>query len=216
MRASPRMLFLAAALMSAAVNGARSQQIVDPFGQTIAPDVNAAVDQAKTLRLPYDKTPEKAKSDAATAVKTLEAIVAAKPDYYRGLFNLGLAYDQAGDFAKANETFEKAIELRRTLGVKDISLLNSAGWVSLQNGDYATAEKRLLLALENINQGAPFTQSAVYNNLGQLYFFTQRFDEARKYLTIAKIKFASKSAADTLDLIDKTNAIIQGQQQLAK
>jgi Tfp pilus assembly protein PilF len=216
MRASHRMLFLAAALMTAAVNGASGQQNVDPFGQTITPDINAAVDQAKALRLPYDKTPEKAKSDAAAAVTMLEAIVAAKPDYYRGLFNLGLAYDQAGDFAKANETFDKAIELREKFGIKDISLLNSAGWVSLQNGDYATAEKRLLLALENINQGAPFTQSAVYNNLGQLYFYTQRFDDAGKYLTIAKDKFSSKSAAATLDLIAKTNAIIESQQQLAK
>jgi Tfp pilus assembly protein PilF len=216
MRASPRMLFLAAALVTAAVNGAPAQQNPDQFGQTITPDINAAVDQAKTLRLPYDKTPEKAKSDAAFAVKTLEAIVAAKPDYYRGLFNLGLAYDQAGEVAKANETFEKAIELRQKLAIKDISLLNSAGWVSLQNGDYASAEKRLLLALENIDQGAPFTQSAVYNNLGQLYFFTQRFDEAKKYLTIAKDKYASKSAAETLDLIDKTNALIQSQQKLAK
>ena len=78
------------------------------------------------------------------------------------------------------------------------------------------AKREKLHALENIDQGAPFPQGAVYNNLGQLYFFTQRFGEAIKYLTIAKDKYASKSVEDTLDLIEKTNAIIENQQQLAK
>ena len=204
------------ALVTAAVTSPAFGQAADPFGQRIAPDVNAVVDKAKTLRLPYDKPPEQVKLDAAAAAKLLEPVVAANPDYYRALFNLGLAQDQAGDYAKANESFEKALAVREKLGIRDISLLNSAGWVSLQNGDYATAEKRLLFALENIDQGEPFTRAAIYNNLGQLYFLTQRFAESKKYLTIAKEKYASKSAADTLDLIAKTNEILQNQQQLAQ
>ena len=210
-----RRLLVSLLLSSLAAAPARAQS-ADAFGQMVAPDINIAVDQAKQQRLPYDKTPDQAKRDAAAAVRALEAIVAAKPDYYRGLFNLGLAYDQAGDYAKANETFDKAIALRGSLAIKDISLLNSAGWVSMQNGDYANAEKRLLLALENIAQGERFTQAAIYNNLGQLYFFTQRFDEAGKFLTIAKDQYGSKSAANTLALIAKTNEIIETKQMLAQ
>ncbi len=196
-----------ATLLVLAGPAASLAQSLDPFGQLIDPATNAAVDKAKTLRLPYGKTPDAAKRDAQKAVAMLEPIIAAKPDYYRALFNLGLAYDEAGNYAKANAAFERAFAVRDKLKIQDISLLNSAGWVSMKNGDYATAEKRLQSALANITQGTPPTQASLYNNLGQLYYDTQRFDEAGKYLTIAKDRFNSKAAAETLDLIAKTNAL---------
>ena len=88
--------------------------------------------------------------------------------------------------------------------------------MSLSNGDYPTAEKRLMLALADIDQGTDYTKSAVYNNLGLLYYYTQRFDLAKIYLTKARDDFHSQSAAMTLGLIGKTNEIIQNQNSLLK
>ena len=184
-------------------------QVKDQFGQSITSDISSKVDKAKTLRLPYNKTPELAIQDARAAVAILENVLKLQPSYYRAMFNLGLAYDQAGEFSKANRIFEEAIKLRAKLGIKDITLLNSAAWVCMQNGDYDAAEKRLLMALKDIDQGEKYTQSAIYNNLGLLFFYTQRFDEAEIYLNVAAEKYDSKIAANTLQLISKTNEILK-------
>lgn len=186
----------------------------DQFGQSIVPEQDQLINKAKTLRLPYGKMRDKAREDALQAISILEPIVQANPDQYRALFNLALAHHEAGDYAAANATFEKAIAVKQKQSIPDISLLNSAGWVSMENGDYATAEKRLLMALGEIGNGNPQTQQSVYNNLGQLYFYTQRFDEAEKYLTIAQDKYGSKAATATLSQIRKTNQLFQIQQKL--
>lgn len=188
----------------------------DQFGQAILPEQDQMIDKAKSLRLPFGKMRDKAREDAREAISILEPIVQSNPDQYRALFNLALAQHEAGDYAKANATFDQAIAVRQKQSIPDISLLNSAGWVSMENGDYATAEKRLLLALNEIGNGSPQTQASIYNNLGQLYFYTQRFDEAEKYLTIARDKYGSKAASATLLQIGKTNQLFQIQQRLKK
>ncbi|MGB8819463.1 MAG: tetratricopeptide repeat protein [Rhizobiaceae bacterium] len=207
------MVMLAAILAIGHIPPARAQT-ADSFGQIVDPVASAEVDRAKQLRLPFGKSPDGARKDALRAVGILEAVVAKRPDYYRALFNLGLAWHEAGNYPKSSEAFEKAMKIRLERSIKDISMLNSAGWVSLQNGDYATAITRLQMALKDINQGARFTQSSVYYNLGQVYFLTQRFDEASKYLTIAKDKYGSKQAAETLSLISKTNKLFNLKQSL--
>jgi len=49
---------------------------------------------------------------------------------------------------------------------------------------------------------------ALYNNLGLLYFYTQRFDESKKYLTTAKDKYKSESAAETLEIVEELKSLI--------
>jgi Tfp pilus assembly protein PilF len=209
-----RYLILAFAFLHLPMHADAQQR--DQFGQAILPQQDQLIDKAKTLRLPFGKMKGKAQEDARQAISILEPIIQSNPDQYRALFNMALAQHEAGDYAKANATFEQAIAVRQKQSIPDISLLNSAGWVSMENGDYATAEKRLLMALREIGNGSPQTQASVYNNLGQLYFYVQRFDEAAKYLTIARDKFGSKAAAATLLQIQKTDQLFQIQQQLKK
>lgn len=203
-----RVLLLAAALFTGHVPSANAQTS-DAFGQVVDPVASAEVDRAKKLRLPFGKSPDAARKDAKRAVDILQAVVAKRPDYYRAQFNLGLAWHEAGDYAKSSMAFEKAMKIRLDRKIVDISMLNSAGWVSLQNGDYATAISRLELALKDITQGTRSTQSSVYYNLGQVYFLTQRFSEAEKYLLTAKNQYGSAQAAETLKLIAKTKSGIK-------
>jgi Tfp pilus assembly protein PilF len=209
-----RSLVIALASLTVSLPAVAQQR--DQFGQAILPEEDRLIDRAKTLRLPYGKLPDKAREDARQSITILEPIISSNPEHYRALFNLALAQHEAGNYAQANQTFEQAIAVRQKQSIPDISLLNSAGWVSMENGDYTTAEKRLLMALREIGNGSPQTQASVYNNLGQLYFYTQRFDEAEKYLTIARDKYGSKSAAATIIQIKKTNQLFQIQQQMKK
>jgi Tfp pilus assembly protein PilF len=214
MEADMRVLY--SLLLAVALSSASHAQQRDQFGQAVLPAQDQAIDRAKQLRLPYGKVRERARNDARQSISILEPIIKSNPEHYRALFNLALAQHEAGDYPTAKQTFDQAIAVRQKLSIPDISLLNSAGWVSMENGDYAAAEDRLLMALKDIENGSPQTQASVYNNLGQLYFYTQRFDEAEKYLTIARDKFASKAAGETLLQIRKTNQLFQIQQQLKK
>mgnify|MGYP006366729699 FL=1 len=208
MRIGLMVLILAAALLGSHIQPAIAQT-ADDFGQVVDPVASAEVDRAKKLRMPFGKSPDGARRDAKRAVDILQAVVAKRPDYYRAQFNLGLAWHEAGDYAKSTQAFEKAMKIRLDRKIEDISLLNSAGWVSLQNGDYATAIVRLKMALEDIEQGTKATQSSVYYNLGQVYFLTQRFTDAEQYLTKAKNEYGSAQAAETLKLIAKTKSGIK-------
>jgi tetratricopeptide (TPR) repeat protein len=201
-------LFLSALLVASPFPHAFAQT-ADTFGQVVDPVANAEVDRARKLRMPFGKSPDGARKDAKRAVDILQAVVAKRPDYYRALFNLGLAWHEAGNYEKSSEAFEKAIKIRLDRKIKDISMLNSAGWVSLQNSDYDTAIARLEMALKDIKQGTAATQTSVYYNLGQVYFLTQRFSEAEKYLNVAKNQYGSAQAAETLRLISKTKTLIK-------
>jgi Flp pilus assembly protein TadD len=43
----------------------------------------------------------------------------------------------------------------------------------------------------------------LYTNLGTLYYLTQRFDDAERYLTIARDTCNSQDAGKTLELISQ-------------
>jgi tetratricopeptide (TPR) repeat protein len=185
----------------------------DPFGQTVEPAVEEIVVTNRGLRLPYGKTADKAVADARAAATALHQVVGTHPRYFRAWFNLALAQAEAGDYAAARKSFDEAIKIRDEEKIPDITVLNSAGWVSLNNGDYGKAEQYLLRALKEIDKGTQFTNAAVHNNLGQLYFFTQRLDEAEKFLKIAK-DLGTGSATRTLDIIAATRAIVKNTEQM--
>lgn len=210
-----RYLLITAVILTTAPSTTLAQS-QDAFGQAFDPALASKVELARKLRLPGGKSSTSAKESAKKSVAILEEVVRKQPTYYRAWFNLGLALNQAGDYPGAKAAFEKAVDLRVKLSIKDISLLNSAGWAAMQNGDYASAEKWLRMALGDIGQGSASTKGSVYYNLGQLYFFTQRFDQARAHLKIARDQFGSKQAAETLKLIEETKTFVKNAQSLKR
>lgn len=176
----------------------------DKFGQRVSEPLEQKVLDARNKRLPYRKEVY----DPKSSVRLLEEVVVENPEYYRAHFNLGLAYHELGEYEKSTEAFDRALEIREQQKIDDVTLLNTAGWVSLKNGDFRRAEI-LLKQAEALTKGSKtFTEGAVHGNLGQLYFLTQRFDEAQQHLTIAKNQFGSKEAAYYLDLIAKTQKVL--------
>lgn len=180
----------------------------DKFGQDVPNRLEEMVLQARLMRLPYQKDVY----DPKRSAQILEEVIAAKPDYYRAHFNLGLTYHELGDYEKSTVAFDNALRIRREQQIDDFTLVNTAGWVSLKNGDLGRAERLLLLA-EKLTKGTDtYTEGAVHSNLGEVYFLTQRFDDARMHLKIASEQFGSKEAAYYLDLIERTEKVLMRQQ----
>jgi tetratricopeptide (TPR) repeat protein len=173
----------------------------DVYGQDVSPDVEKQLEQAKNFRLPNLGT-----YDNKKAIDVLRKIQVENPDYYRAAFNLGLAYWNDKDYKDAKSQFDQAIEIKRKFNLNDVTVFNSAGWVSMKAGDYNTAEGYFKEGLKEAN--APDSKSAIdpylYTNLGTLYYLTQRFDDAEKYLTIARDTYNSPDASKTLELISQT------------
>ena len=188
-----------------------AREVTDQFGQTVPAELAAKVEKARQLRLPYVPAynPEE-------AVRLLREVVAEKDDYYRAWFNLGLAYGEVGDYEEANSAFNRAVSIMEEEGIEDITIFNSAGWVNLTAGKYDIAEELFKRGLMMKEHGSEYTVRALYNNIGLLYFYTQRLDEAEEYLTIARNEFNSESAAKTLTLIDearqRTERVLQQMQ----
>ncbi|NBC47731.1 MAG: tetratricopeptide repeat protein [Gammaproteobacteria bacterium] len=197
-----RLAFLVASL----AGGAHAADVVDQFGQRIPEQLDTLVTQARKQRLPYLEN----FYNIDQSIATLEQVVNEKGDYFRAWFNLGLAYWQAsGDsrsrYSQAKEAFDKAIAIRDAEKISDISVFNSAGWVSMRAGDHRSAEHYFLRGLEDIEQGSDYTKEALYSNLGRVYFYTQRFDKAIEFSRIAVDRFGNDdSAAETLTLVRKT------------
>ena len=176
----------------------------DKFGQNVPKALERQVLQARLMRLPYQKD----KYDPEKSEQILLMVIKRKPDYYRAHFNLGLTYHELGEYEKSTKAFDAALRIRDEQKIDDFTLINTAGWSSLKNSDFPRAERLLLLA-EKLTEGSDtYTEGAVHGNLGELYFLTQRFDEAEKHLKIASDQFGSKEAAYYRELIDRTQKVI--------
>lgn len=180
------------------LNSNVSADQVDSFGQSVPDNFNQRIEDARLYRLPYS-----GKYDPNKSIEIINQLVAERQDYYRGYFNLGLAYGELKEFSKAQESFSKALEIRAKLGLPDTTIFNSAGWVCMNAGNIDCAKNYFEQAISENRDTPNFTTKAAYNNLGQLYFNAQRFDEAKRYLRIAYDKFGSTAAGDTLKLIDE-------------
>lgn len=168
----------------------------DKFGQDISADLEERVTQARQLRLPYSTS-----YNPTSAITLLEDVISEKPDYFRAYFNLGLAYVELDNPKASRAAFDKALALREKLNIADASIVNTAGWASMQFGDYRRAEELLKQAEGLTKDSGTFTERAVHGNLGELYFLTQRFDESAKYFEIARDKFNNENAQFYLDMI---------------
>lgn len=170
---------------------------VDDFGQKVPISFSETVKKAKSMRLPYSD-----EYNPNNSVKILTELINEKSDYYRALYNLGLAYSELGEYQKANETFDKALKIREEQQLEDLTIFNSAGWVSLNEQNYERAEKLFKKGLEYESVNSLYSNRALHNNIGLLYFYTQKFDDSKKYLEKATEKYNSESAKDTLKIIE--------------
>lgn len=168
----------------------------DKFKQDVPPGFEKKIIEAKEYRLPYNE-----KYDPEKSVKILKDLLKVKPDYYRAHYNLGLAYSELNDYQNAKESFEKAFEMREKESIPDVTIFNAAGWASMKAGDYKRAEELFMKGIELKKDNTFRSNRALYNNLGLLYFNTQRFNEAKRYLEVARDEYGSRSAANTLQII---------------
>jgi len=172
------------------------ETIQDKFGQHVVSSFEDDLQVAKKLRLPH--SPE---YNPQNSIGMIQKMVKEKPNYYRGYYNLGLAYLETKEYEKSKASFDKALEIRNKEKISDVTIFNSAGWSALKAQDYPRAEKLFLqgVALKELNSKR--SNAALFANFGLLYFYTQRFDEALKYLTIARDTYGSTSAQTTIDSI---------------
>ncbi len=190
--------------------GAHAANVVDKFGQRVSEQLDALVTQARKQRLPYLEDTY----DIDRSIAILEEVVGENDDYFRAWFNLGLAYwqasaDSSSRYIQSKDAFDRAIAIRDAEEIPDISVFNSAGWVSMRAGDYDSAEHYLLRGLDDIEHGSEYTKEAIYSNLGRVYFYTQRFDKAVEFSRIAVNRFGNKdSAVETLTLVQKTRDLV--------
>ena len=102
---------------------------------------------------------------------------------------IATAYKKLGDFALANEQFEKAEEIILELPIKRKYYLHYIynNWADLYIGvaDFQKGEEKLLLALENLDSTEQKNEAIISNirgNLIQLYQMTGRYPEAQTLL----------------------------------
>ena len=191
--------FLLAAIISSAALAA------DKFGQDVPAGLEQLVDQARQQRLPYSNV-----YDPKTSAATLERVIAQKADYYRALFNLGLAYHELKEYQKSVETFDAALRIREAQSIDDATILNTAGWVALKNGDFGRAEALLKEAETETKGDGTFTEQAVLSNLGELYFLTQRLDLSRTYFNTYKANNPTRQNREVdyyLSIIERTEQL---------
>lgn len=173
----------------------------DQFGQDVPPDFERKISEAKEYRLPYNK--DKGIYDPQKSINISNELLKTNPEYYRAYYNLGLAYSELKDYQNSEKNFDKAFEIRKKYNIKDATIFNSAGWVSMKYGDYKRAEELFKNGIELKDINTVASNRSLYNNIGVLYFNTQRFDEAKKYLTTAKDEYNSENAANTLKIIEE-------------
>lgn len=133
-----RIIFvLTAIVFIAGVAPLEAADVVDKFGQGVPKHLDAVVTEARKNRL------NPGSGNLSESITELERVVEEKNDYFRAWFNLGLAYWQASSendlYEKSKRAFDHAIDIRDREKISDISVFNSAGWVSMRAGDYNSA-----------------------------------------------------------------------------
>tara|TARA_Y100001980_G_C14556906_1_gene353220 strand:- start:104773 stop:105909 length:1137 start_codon:yes stop_codon:yes gene_type:complete len=115
------------------------------------------------------------------------------------LFNIAFASRDRGDLTRAVENIKSAIEQSEKL--ENWKLLNDSwnllGMIMKDDERYSEAENCFLKIVNNPNT-TPILKANAYNNLGDLYFSEEKFEEAAsaylqagQYPTIPVIKFDS-------------------------
>ncbi len=101
--------------------------------------------------------------------------------------NRGRASWVMGKYSIAQEEYKLALDLFKRLGEKDLisGVLNNLGNIHRAEGNYSLALEQYLQALKIAEEGntddAVLAQGFAMNNIGNIYFDLQRFDDAILY-----------------------------------
>ncbi len=130
------------------------------------------------------------------------------------LYLKGSVAMRSGDYPKALEYFRLASQSRKEGGVKDsllYKIINNLGYVSIENGDFLSAEQFLKEAIsiaeEIYGPLDPRTARPVIN-LASLYTTTGDVDNAIQYLDRAERIIEKSGSSDNLSVLYMNKAII--------
>jgi len=118
------------------------------------------------------------------ALTVLQQLLEKNPNTYQIHILIGDCYREKGNFDKALETYDKAIEEAKKdekTGKEIIAkALAAIGDCYFKKGDFETAQSFFEQSIDT-NPG----NEALAYNVGEIYFSSQKLDEAIKYYTIA-------------------------------
>ena len=128
-------------------------------------------------------------TNVAKAIEYLEQAILLDRNYGEAYSNLGLAYDNKGDYDKAIEYYKKALKIiLRKLGSEHPNVAiyyNNLGFAYREKGDYDKAieyfQKALKIGLRKLGSEHP-NVAFYYNNLGKTYNNKGDYDKAIEYL----------------------------------
>jgi tetratricopeptide (TPR) repeat protein len=161
----------------------------DKFQRTIPNNLVLRFNRAKTLR---------DQSKLPNAIQELNTINSINSGYYQSWYNLGLAYNSQKDYAKAEDSYKKALAIRDKENIPDAMIFNSMGVMYIQKGDYNSAEKYLKQAEQHIGWLSIDQKQKLYNNLGVLYLYKGNNAESEKYFNTASKQLNYTPAQENL------------------
>ncbi len=119
------------------------------------------------------------------ATKQLVDLTQQNPNYYRAIYNLGLAYADMGKTKDAIVKLLDAEKLKTRLSIQDPTLDNSIGWAFFLDGQYDNADTYFTKALEHSDKLSKNSQARLFNNYAQLKIYQKKLPEAKKYLQLS-------------------------------
>jgi tetratricopeptide (TPR) repeat protein/predicted Ser/Thr protein kinase len=140
--------------------------------------------------------------DFPKAIDAYQNLVKASPDNADYLFDLGAAYENTSNYAKAGEYFEKVVDL----DPKRIAGLLSLGRVQIEQGNTQSGIEFLTRAQAvAIELGDDAERAQVLQAMGVAYSTMQRYDDATKSLQdsleIKRRLGMKKGIADSLEMM---------------
>ena len=140
--------------------------------------------------------------------------------------NIGLVYDNQGNYAKALEYYEKSLAIDlKVFGENHAATAmsyNNIGAVYAQQGNYAKAleyyEKSLAIDLKVFGENHPDTAMS-YNNIGGVYYDQGNYAKALEFLNKAlaiKLKVSGENHPDTAASYNNIGGVYDAQGNYAK
>jgi len=171
------------------------------YPETVNDSYQRDIPQSQVLLVNKSKTLIKDKK-YLESIEILKNVLQVEPEYYRGLYYLGLAYFYNKQYDDSIHYLEQALTIRENKQIKEYSIFNTLGWIYMANENYNKAEINYLMALRYEEQNTYITNQKLFNNLGLLYYNLSQVELAQKYLKIAVNKYNSQSAQKTLSLVN--------------
>lgn len=168
----------------------------DPFQPDVPPSAVERLEAAKAKRMAGHPT---------DAITDLRLLVGEYPDYYRAVYNLGLAMADSSDKdqGKLNEAIDilqRARDIRQEQSLKDYSIYNSLGWYYTQANRSHDAEKAYVIALKHTSSNSAESNRRLYTNVGLFYLASGDLERAQSYLQTAADTYQSETARKFLQV----------------